>query len=154
MFYTPGQLRDSVGLSREAYRHWKRVVPAFANGRGHSPSFSPGDVLASAVLHRLTDAAGVRIGRLSEIAPAIFEVCNASSWDVLQQKYLIIDLQMDTCIAANGSALREGDLVVICALAPLIKALRFDLFNGAAARPRAPEEHLSNHKLPGKRGRR
>lgn len=129
MYYTPSQLRDTIGLSKEAFRHWKRVVPGFANGRGHAPSFSPGDVLASAVLRRLTDNAGVRIGHLSEIAPAIFQVCNASSWEALQQKSLIIDLQERTCISIEGLALPAGELVVVCALAPVIKALQFDLLN-------------------------
>jgi hypothetical protein len=154
VFYTPGQLRDSVGLSKEAFRHWKRVVPAFANGRGHAPSFSPGDVLASAVLRRLTDAAGVRIGHLSDIAPAIFEVCNASSWDVLQRKCLVIDLQVGTCVAANDSALPPGDLVVICALDPLIKVLRFDLLNGAASLTRKPIGDQSNARRLRKRAQR
>lgn len=154
MFYTPGQLRDSVGLSKEAFRHWKRVVPALTKGRGHAPSFSPGDVLASTVLRRLTDAAGVRIGHLSDIAPAIFEVCNASSWDVLQHKCLVIDLQEGTCVAANGSSRPAGDLVVVCALAPLVKALRFDLLNGAASPTGAPLERQLNDRSVRKQGQR
>lgn len=135
MYYTPGQLRDTVGLSKEAFRHWKRVVPGFANGRGHSPSFSPGDVLASAVLRRLTDNAGVRIGHLSQIAPAIFKICNTSSWQTLQQKSLIIDLNKRTCVSTNDPALPAGELVVVCALAPLIKALQFDFLNSTASVP-------------------
>ncbi|WP_282010450.1 hypothetical protein [Nitrospina watsonii] len=132
VYYTPGQLRDTVGLSKEAFRHWKRVVPAFANGRGHAPSFSSGDVLASAVLRRLTDTVGVRIGHLSEVVPTIFEVCNVSSWEALQNKSLVIDLEKRTCVAATDSALPVGELVVVCALAPLIKTLEFDLLNSSA----------------------
>lgn len=129
MHYTPGQLRGTVGLSKEAFRHWKRVVPAFANGRGHAPSFSSGDVLASAVLRQLTDVIGVRIGHLSEIAPAIFKVCNASSWDALQNKSLVINLQERTCVAVDDFSVPVGELVVVCALAPLVKTLHFDLLN-------------------------
>jgi hypothetical protein len=154
VLYTPGQLRDSVGLSKEAFRHWKRVVPALASGRGHAPSFSPGDVLASAVLRRLTDAAGVRIGHLADISPAIFELCNASSWDVLQYMCLVIDLQQGTCVAANDLSRPAGDVVVVCALAPLVKALRFDLFNGAVSIPRMrAEPQVSDRRIrePGRR---
>ncbi len=129
MFYTPGQLRGTVGLSKEAFRHWKRVVPAFANGKGHAPSFSSGDVLASAVLRQLTDVIGVRIGYLSEIAPGIFQVCNASTWEALQNQSLVIDLQERTCILVSDHSVPVGELVVVCALAPLIKALHFDLLN-------------------------
>lgn len=134
VFYTPGQLRDTVGISKEAFRHWKRVVPAFASGRGHAPSFSPGDVLASAVLRRLTDTMGVRIGHLSDIAPAIFKVCNSSSWEALRGKHLIIDLQQNSCVAVNDPQL-EADLIVVCALGPLIQSLEFDLLNGQTKAP-------------------
>lgn len=132
MYYTPGQLRGTVGLSKEAFRHWKRVVPAFANGRGHAPSFSSGDVLASAILRQLTDIIGVRIGHLSEIAPAIFQVCNASSWDALQNKSLVINLQEHSCVAVDDHSVPVGELVVVCALAPLVKTLHFDLLNSNA----------------------
>lgn len=146
MFFTLGQLRGSVGLSKEAFRHWKRVVPAFATGRGHAPSFSLGDVLASAVLRRLTDAAGVHIGYLSEIAPAIFEVCNVLRWEMLQHKFLVIDLKEGTCIVANDSSRPAGDLVVVCALAPLVKALQSDLLDGAAASAGTPMENQPNQR--------
>lgn len=129
LYYTPGQLRNTIGLSKEAFRHWKRVVPAFANGRRHAPTFSSGDVLASAVLRRLTDTVGVRIGHLSEVAPVIFQVCNESTWEVMQDKSLVIDLQNCSCIAVNDPAFPVGELVVVCALAPLMKTLQSDLLN-------------------------
>lgn len=125
MFYTPGQLRDSVGLSKEAFRHWKRVLPAFASGRGHAPSFSPGDVLASAVLRRVTEIAGVRISHLSQIAPAIFVICNRSGWEVLQDQLLVINLSEQTCFTVTDpSPIPEGELVLVCALAPIIQTLK------------------------------
>lgn len=146
VFYTPGQLRDTVGLSKEAFRHWKRVVPAFANGRGHAPSFSPGDVLASAVLRRLTDIIGVRIGHLSDIAPAIFQVCNSSGWEGLRGKHLVIDLQQDSCLAVTDPQLPDADLIVVCALEPIIQSLQSDLLNGQASAPirTAPRQRNAN----------
>ena len=145
MYYTPGQLRDTVGLTKEAFRHWKRVVPAFASGRGHAPSFSSGDVLASAVLRRLTDTVGVRIGHLSQVAPNIFEVCNASTWDALRDKHLIIDLKMGSCVLSSDPTRSSADLFVVCTLAPLIEALETDIFNSstlsAATRNHADRAH-------------
>lgn len=138
MYYTPGQLRDTVGLSKEAFRHWKRVVPAFASGRGHAPSFSPGDVLASAVLRRLTDTVGVRIGHLSEVVPSIFQVCNGASWEALQNKSLVIDLEEHTCVVGSDPVLPIGELVVVCALGSIIKTLQFDLINSSTQRYSKP----------------
>jgi hypothetical protein len=133
MHYTPGQLRDTVGLSKEAFRHWKRVVPAFANGRGHAPSFSSGDVLASSVLRRLTDTVGVRIGHLSKVAPTIFEICNASTLDELKGRSLVIYLEKRSCVLVNDPILSAGELFVVCALTPLIETLEFDLLNSPVA---------------------
>jgi len=131
--YTPGQLRDSVGLTKEAFRHWKRLIPAFANGRGHAPCFSLGDVLASAVLRRLTDVGGVRISHLSEVAPAIFEVCNGSALDELRNKSLVIDLEKESCVLSHDQSLTAGELIFVCALTPLIETLEFDLLNSSVA---------------------
>ncbi len=133
LYYTPGQLRDIVGLSKEAFRHWKRVVPAFSSGRGHAPSFSSGDVLASAVLRRLTDTVGVRIGHLSEVAPAIFEVCNNSTLGELRNKSLVIDLEKRSCVLASDPIISAGELFVVCALTPLIETLEYDLLNSTPA---------------------
>jgi hypothetical protein len=142
LYYTPGQLRHSVGLSKEAFRHWKRVVPAFSNGRGHSPSFSAGDVLASAVLRRLTEEVGVRIGHLSEIASSIFQLCNESAWDVLENRWLAIELSKRTCIVVDDPRpVVTGELVLVCALSPVIKTLRRDLLNSKVlAKVRVPAQ--------------
>lgn len=154
MHYTPGQLRGTVGLSKEAFRHWKRVVPAFANGRGHAPSFSSGDVLASAVLRQLTEVIGVRIGHLSEIAPAIFQVCNASSWDALQNKRLVINLQERTCVAVDDYSVQVGELVIVCALASLVKTLHFDLLNSTTQSSSTALPTVAVDELVRKRGAR
>ena len=121
-----------MGLSKEAFRHWKRVIPAFANGRGHAPSFSSGDVLASTVLRRLTDTMGVRIGHLSEVAPAIFAVCNGSTLDELRNKSLVLDLERRSCVLANDPIRSAGELFVVCALTPLVETLEFDILNSPA----------------------
>ena len=76
MRYTPGQLRDAVGLSKEAFRHWKRVLPGFPRAKSQGPVFSPGDVLALAVVRRLTDRCGIRVGQLRVVSRSIFDVCN------------------------------------------------------------------------------
>lgn len=154
MHYTPGQLRDTVGLSKEAFRHWKRIVPAFANGRGHAPTFSSGDVLASAVLRRLTDTIGVRIGHLADVTPQIFQVCNSSSWESLRTKSLIIDLPKCSCVAVGDPELPVGELVVVCVLAPLIEALQLELINSKFPDQAKIEATDSNDKDSLERGER
>jgi hypothetical protein len=78
--YSLSQLRETVGLSVETYRHWKRVLPPLADKSGRAPCFSIGDFVAVSILRLLTENAGVRVGHLVDIATEIFQICNASHW--------------------------------------------------------------------------
>ena len=132
MRYTPGQLQEAVGLSKEAFRHWKRVLPGFARGKSHGPSFSPGDVLASIVLQRLTRGCGVRIGELKTVASTIFDVCNETSWNVLADKTLIVDLARRDCSMFPKTDPMPGDsAVLVCPMEPIIGKLRDHLVRSA-----------------------
>ena len=125
MEYTPGQLRDLVGLSKEAYRHWKRVLPALSTGRQHAPCFSAGDVLATTVLHRISESCGARIGRLAGVASGIFDICNRTPWEVLANRILVLDLAVNRCmIVAESRDIPVDDAVVICSLESRITELQ------------------------------
>ena len=128
MRYTPGQLRDAVGLSKEMFRHWKRVLPGFPRGNSHSPSFSPGDALAFAVLRRLTDGCGIRVGQLQSVSRSLFDVCNETPWELLAKRILVVNLATQECAAVPRSGRIIGDsAVVVCPIAPVIAMLRDDL---------------------------
>ena len=142
MQYTPGQLRDVVGLSKEAFRHWKRVLPAFAGGNSHGPSFSPGDVLAFAVFHRLTQSCRVRIGQLKGVSTGIFDVCNETPWDILADCVLVVNLANQGCATVPKTDRFPGNnAVVVCPMAPVIAVLREHLLRTSplAARRGASE---------------
>ena len=124
MEYTPGQLRDLAGLSKEAFRHWKRVLPALSTGKTHAPCFSAGDVLATTVLYRITESCGTRIGQLAGVASGIFHICNRTPWDVLANRILVLDLSVNHCMTvAESRDIPVDDAVVICSLASRITAL-------------------------------
>src|SRR5580700_47480 len=44
LHFTPGQLRETVGLSVETFRHWKRVLPPFFERAGRTPRYLIGDL--------------------------------------------------------------------------------------------------------------
>ena len=141
MQYTPGQLRDAVGLSKEAYRHWRRVLTGFPAGKNHGPVFAPGDVLALAVLRLLTDECGLRVGSLGTVSDRIFEVCNETPWEVLGERVLVIDIGKRTCATRGKTEWVVGDnAVVVCPMGPLIERLRDHLVRSSprsAGRTRA-----------------
>ena len=68
------------------------MLPAFPGGKSHGLSFSPGDVLASAVLHRLTQSCGVPTGQLKDVSTGIFDVYHETRWDILADCVLVVNL--------------------------------------------------------------
>jgi len=142
MNYTPGQLQEAAGLSKEAFRHWKRVLPGFARGKSRRASFSPGDVLASIVLQCLTRGCGVRIGDLKTVASTIFDVCNETSWDVLADRTLIIDLSRQACFMVPNADPMPGDgAVMVCPMEPIIGTLRDHLFRSSPVAAEKARQH-------------
>ena len=134
MRYTPGQLRDAVGLSKEAFRHWKRVLPGFPRAKSQGPVFSPGDVLALAVVRRLTDRCGIRVGQLRVVSRSIFDVCNETPWEVLAERVIVIDLGTQECATVRKTGRIPRDrAAVVCPMAPVIATLRDILVRSSPA---------------------
>ncbi len=93
MQFSQAQIRETLGMSVETLRHWKRVLPPFAERK----KYTLGDLLAAGILHRLTEQCGVRAGCLSTISKSVVEICNANAWAALNDKTLVIDVQNGTC---------------------------------------------------------
>lgn len=89
-FYTPGQLRDAVGITKETFRYWKRELPELAQNPGHSPHFGPGALLATAILKQIVDVVGVSISRIAPIAPKLFAHCRETSWPELERSSALL----------------------------------------------------------------
>lgn len=128
MQYSQGQLRTAVGLTVEAYRHWKRVLPTFSSRKGHSAKFLIGDILAVAVLKRLTDICSINIGSLVNISDELFYLCNTVPFDELEKLNLHVDLKNDMCktISLSGK-FTSSDVFIIVPLTTVIFELRADL---------------------------
>ncbi len=92
VLYTPGQLRSAVSIAPETYRHWKKAIGPLRRGRGHSPCFTSGDLVAAAVVRSLAVDMAIRVGALTPVAEQLFELCNLSPWPVLERTKLIINL--------------------------------------------------------------
>ena len=126
MKFTVGQLRETIGISPETFRHWKRVLPPFAARVGRTPAFSWGDLLSAAVINHLTDHCGVRVGHLATVAQKIVDLCNATPWTALDGNLLIVNIGSNDCVIAReatDAASTDGALIV-CFLAPIITRLR------------------------------
>ena len=125
MQFTLGQLRETVGISVETFRHWRRVLPPFAKRKRYTPSFTVGDLLAGRILRRLTEGCGVRVGHLAKVSNEIVSVCNMAAWTSLEQKTLLIDLVRGTCrLAVQNDDVGPEDVILRCPLGPIIREVR------------------------------
>ncbi len=95
VLYTPGQLRSAILIAPETYRHWKKALAPLRRGRGHSPCFSSGDLVAVSVVQALATNMAIRVGALAPIAETLFTLCNLSPWPALERAKLVIDVAGD-----------------------------------------------------------
>lgn len=125
LLYTPGQLRDATALPVETYRHWKKALTPLRRDRGHSPSFSPGDLVAVAVVRTLTEDFGIRVSTLSPLAEPLFALCNQSPWPILERAILVIEMAAVrvSLRPEHGERLLPTPAIVV-PLAGLVGALR------------------------------
>jgi hypothetical protein len=122
--FTPGQLREIVGISVETYRHWKRVLPPFADRQGYIAGFSIGDLVAARVLRCLTETFGIRAGHLSELSVAIVRLCNAGPWAKMMDRDVVIAPDEQTCrMVRHGTESVRDQPIIICPMLPLMMEL-------------------------------
>lgn len=139
MQFSQVQLRSTLGISVETFRHWKRVLPPFAQRKRYTSRFTTGDLLAAAILCRLTDQCGIRVGLLPEISEAAVEICNDGSWAALEGKALVVDVEQRTCrIVEDTLVPASQNVVIVCPLNPIITLVR-----DAMSRDRSffPQQH-------------
>ncbi|MEQ8344742.1 MAG: hypothetical protein RIB84_08010 [Sneathiellaceae bacterium] len=128
VLYTPGQLRSAVSIAPETYRHWKKALAPLDRGRGHSPCFSSGDMVATSVIRTLATDLSVRVSALAPIAAALFELCNVSPWPVLERTKVILNLQeAEVRLAAELAEAHSNQPLIIIPLRAIVAHLREQL---------------------------
>lgn len=132
MRYTPGQLRDIVGISQETLRHWRATLTPLQGARGHGPSFKPGDVLAVAAVKALVEECGVSVRSLTSVASALFEICDHPDWEVFSRGRLALQLQSGSVqLLGERESIPCEPVLVVIALAPIVTRLRQKILNVA-----------------------
>jgi hypothetical protein len=126
--YTPGQLRSVARIAPETYRHWKKTLSPLRRDRGHSPCFTPGDLVAVAVVRTLSGELGMRVSLLTAIADPLFELCNSAPWPTLERGKLLIDLPQGRVEYRPELPEKPIDgLTIVIPLRPIVMQLRDQL---------------------------
>jgi len=140
MRYTQGQIRDLLAIPVETFRVWREAIPALARHKGHAPTFTPGDVVALAVLADLVRAFGIRVGSMGARLEELFSACHNLSWLALECCTVLIEVDSVRLTSADDPRRIVGNggvFVVRCE--PIIERLRARLI---AAVPDDPQGYL------------
>lgn len=138
VLYTPGQLRSAIAIAPETYRHWKKALAPLRRGRGHSPCFSSGDLVAVSVIRSLATDMAIRVGALTPIAETLFELCNLSPWPALERAKLVIDIPgAQLQIRPELAEVVSVQPLITIPLSPMIARLREQLLAASDNREQA-----------------
>lgn len=136
MLYTQGQVRDLLQVPVETLRRWRGGVPALAQHRGHGPTFSPGDVVALAVVSDLVNLYGLRVNSLSGRLDQLFELCHGCSWLTLETCIILIMPDYVRLTPVAGHRLGEaGGTILIIPVKPIVARLRTKLVSSEVNEP-------------------
>jgi hypothetical protein len=143
MKLTLGQVRGTLELSPDTYRHWKTVLLPLATRQGRAACFSHGDLLALAIVKSLTDRIGVPVGNLDIIARKLFEQCNQQSWAKFERLTAFISSENWTLsFVSDGQYPQASGPAVIIPCGPIIASLR------SALMIEQPEDTQANLRFP------
>lgn len=122
---TPGQLREVLGLSQDAFRHWKRSLQPLAGRNGYTPCFSPGDLFAIAAVQALVADAGIRVGVIAAIADELFRFATTTSWAVIERSVLVFDFASGrVAVLQETTSIRPTGIGVHLPCRPIVARLR------------------------------
>lgn len=127
--YTPGQLRDVLGLPKETLRYWKKELGELIPSKGQRATFSPADIVAVSIIKEVTDL-GLPISRIVDLAPEIFRSCRNTRWPQLERTVVVLDLRAGAASFEMDPHLSFAHPTLQIPLQPLMETLRGLLLPG------------------------
>lgn len=135
--YSPGQLREAVGLSKDTWHYWRKGIAWLNPPSGHPRAcFGPGELLAVAVLKQL-HSLGLPISRLVELADGLLDHCCSSSWPQLERTSAVVELASGRVRYFSEIPNTSEHPFLVLPLGPLIALLREHLFDNVPVPQRA-----------------
>lgn len=125
MRYTQSQIRELLSISVDALRTWRDAIPALAAHKGHAPSFTPGDVVAMAIVAELVRDFGVRVGSVGGRFDQLFRECRGKSWVSLETCVALIEADRARLVSASTPTRPSPDTSTLCVpCGPIVSRLQ------------------------------
>lgn len=134
--YTGEQARDFAGVSPEAWRHWRKVVPWLSNKKGKKARFSAGELVALAVVGSVTTTLYVGVSGLAPQWNELFSFCAPQRPGSLRSAFAVITADSIRLVGAEGIECGVPAIVVPCE--PIVDRLWAAAFSGNVEQQQVP----------------
>ena len=125
MLYTQSQIRELLSISVDAMRTWRDAIPALTAHKGHAPSFTPGDVVAMAIIADLIKDFGMRVGTVGGRFDQLLNECHLRSWLSLEACVVLIGTESISLVDASApSRPSPGSSTLYVPCRPIVSRLR------------------------------
>lgn len=113
-------------------------MSALARHKGHGPTYSPGDVVALALIADLVNIYGVRVNTLAARLDELFELCHGCSWLTLETCVIVISADETRMMQADDRR-RDvaGGTILSIPCRPIVERLRTKLVAAEIDNPQA-----------------
>lgn len=128
MRYTQGQIRGLISITVDDFKTWRKLIPALAAHKGHGPTFTPGDVVALAIVAEFVRGFGIRVGTVAAQLDRLFNACHGRSWLSLESCIVLVQADGIRVVDADTHHRIPPDRTTIAVpCAPIISRLQSSL---------------------------
>jgi len=119
--YTGDQARNFAGISPEAWRHWRKVVPRLAAKSGKKARFSADELIALAVLTAAVSTLNVGISHFANRWDELFDLCTQQRPTSLRSVFVIVTAEKVELVDADRLGPEQPAIVIPCK--PIVERL-------------------------------
>jgi hypothetical protein len=123
--YTQEQARAITGVSSQALRHWRKVIPYLAEKSGKAARFSFADLIGLSAIQQVIDRMGVSVGNVQAGIESLLRILATTRLSELQNAVLLIGVDSAEVRRLDElSELFQSKPVLLVPCDPLLEQLR------------------------------
>jgi len=133
--YTGEQARSFAGVSPEAWRHWRKVVPRLSAKSGKKARFSASELIALAMVSAAVSTLNVGIAGLADRWNELFDLCAQRQPGSLRSTFVIVTAEKVELVEADQLSRERPAIVIPCE--PIVDRLWRAAFSGVVEQAQA-----------------
>lgn len=123
--FTQEQARAMTGVSSQALRHWRKLIPYLAEKSGKAARFSFADLVGLAAVWQVVEKTGVSVGSVQGGIESLLRILAATRPSELQNAVLVIGTDRAEVRRIDElSGLSQSAPMLLVPCAPLLEKMR------------------------------